>query len=130
MLDDVGNATQQCRVFQHGCDTKSSVCQPREQGARMARASHYLRPSTWALCALLWTVSPACSAPPERQEEWNYWKTTHGRLYGSGQEDSERHSIWLDNTLYIEEHNVNAEKHGFTLKMNAFGDLVSHIIIS
>lgn len=128
MLDDVGNATQQCRVFQHGCDKKSSVCQPTEETARMARALRCLHPSAWVLvlCALLWSVSPARSAPLERYEEWNSWKTTHGRLYGTGQEESRRHSIWLENMLYIEEHNSNAEKHGFTLKMNAFGDLVSH----
>ena len=36
-----------------------------------------------------------------------------------------RHTIWQANKKYIDEHNSNADKFGYTLGMNEFGDLVS-----
>ena len=43
----------------------------------------------------------------------------------SKQEELERHIIWLSNKKYIEEHNANTDKFGYTLSLNQFGDLVS-----
>ena len=45
------------------------------------------------------------------------------------QEELARHSVWLDNKKYIEQHNSNAEERGFTLAMNQFADLVIPISV-
>ena len=57
-------------------------------------------------------------------EQWRAWKSSAGRSYLSVNEESLRYSIWRDNVDYIEEHNSVADKHGFSLKINSFGDLV------
>ena len=42
------------------------------------------------------------------------------------QEELQRHTVWMANRQYIEDHNTfNTENTGFTLAMNQFGDLVS-----
>lgn len=41
-------------------------------------------------------------------------------------EEGHRQSIWLDNRAFIDTHNRNAKKHGYTLAMNKFGDLDEH----
>ena len=48
----------------------------------------------------------------------------HKKVYGSLEEELERHSIWQANKKYIDEHNANADEHGFTVTLNEFGDLV------
>lgn len=60
----------------------------------------------------------------ELLEEWELWKTQHGKSYAHKVEELERHMIWASNRKYIEEHNVNADTFGYTLAMNHFGDLV------
>ena len=37
-----------------------------------------------------------------------------------------RHTVWQSNKKYMEVHNENADKHGFTLGMNEFADLETH----
>ncbi len=59
------------------------------------------------------------------QEQWKTWKVQYGRMYGSDEEELKKYSIWLDNLLYIENHNRNASQHGYTLRMNSLGDQVS-----
>ena len=61
----------------------------------------------------------------ELSEEWHLWKTDHGKSYEDEKEELRRHAIWMSNMEYIEHHNKHADKHGFTLRMNQFGDLVS-----
>lgn len=56
---------------------------------------------------------------------WKVWKLDQGKSYESAKEEALRYSIWLDNMEYIEQHNQNAEQHGFSLRMNSFGDLVN-----
>lgn len=72
------------------------------------------------------------SAPQVHEVQWSLWKEARGKRYSSVEEEMQRYSVWLDNTRYIEQHNENAEQHGYSLKMNSFGDLVSmglqHII--
>ena len=58
-------------------------------------------------------------------EEWGLWKSQHAKEYVSDLEELERHSVWLSNKEYIDQHNANAELFGFTLAMNHLGDLVS-----
>ena len=58
-------------------------------------------------------------------EEWQLWKSQHGKSYNSQREELERHLVWLSNREYINAHNKNADIFGFTLAMNHFGDIVS-----
>ena len=67
----------------------------------------------------------SCSPRFEFPEEWQLWKSDHGKSYDSELEELERHITWLSNKKYIEQHNANADVLGFTLAMNHFGDLVS-----
>lgn len=57
-------------------------------------------------------------------DEWHAWKTHHSREYFTAAEEEHRCKVWLDNKLYVDEHNSQADKLGYSLKMNAFGDKV------
>lgn len=71
-------------------------------------------------------ISLAVAAPRlQLSQEWQRWKSEHGKSYLSEREELERHLVWQSNVKYIEAHNQNAHILGFTLKMNHFGDLVS-----
>ena len=59
-------------------------------------------------------------------EEWMLWKTQHQRSYSRGQEEVERHSVWLANREFVLTHNANWQEHGYTLALNQFADLVGH----
>ena len=43
------------------------------------------------------------SSPPryELKEEWNLWKSKHGKSYESEHMELERHLVWLSNKEYI-----------------------------
>lgn len=86
---------------------------------------------TWLPVAVV-TVSLAVivsSSSPryEQRNEWNFWKTEHGKSYESEHVELERHLVWLSNKEYIDQHNANSHIFGFTLSMNHHGDLVSAI---
>ena len=57
-------------------------------------------------------------------EEWETWKTQHGKNYSSQLEDLDRHLVWVYNKKFIETHNANQDYFGFSLGMNSFGDMV------
>ena len=57
-------------------------------------------------------------------EQWRAWKSSEGKSYLSTEEEVQRYSVWHDNMKYIELHNAEADSHGFSLRMNSFGDLV------
>jgi cathepsin L len=77
-------------------------------------------------------------------EEWQTWKTEHGKTYGRllygsvgrdnkvtggfGGEENFRMKIWMENKAKIERHNRAALKglKSYTLAMNQFGDLLHH----
>ena len=61
-------------------------------------------------------------------EEWMLWKAEHQRSYSRGQEEVERHSVWLTNREFVLTHNANWQDHGYTLALNQFADLVSHVV--
>ena len=63
------------------------------------------------------------------QGEWNLWKVKHNKAYSTIKEESRKFLVWMDNLMYIEEHNRNKEKIGFSLGMNVFGDQVRVISI-
>ena len=65
-----------------------------------------------------------CALALPLSSEWEAWKAQHGKKYSS-EEELVRYEIWLSHMKFVEEHNKNADKHGFTVAMNEFGDLVS-----
>ena len=83
----------------------------------------------WLIVAISCHASRASTIPTTRlyAEQWKAWKMDYGKGYTSSKEEALRYYTWLDNMAYINEHNQNAEQHGFTLKMNSFGDLVYRI---
>ncbi|KAL1785005.1 Cathepsin L1 [Sigmodon hispidus] len=58
--------------------------------------------------------------------QWHHWKSKHRRLYGTNEEEWRR-AVWEKNMKMIELHNgeYSNGKHGFTLEMNAFGDMTN-----
>lgn len=61
-------------------------------------------------------------------EEWEVWKLTHGRNYTSNEEEKFRMKVFMENKQRIAKHNNRAMQgqHSYFLKMNHFGDLLSH----
>ena len=76
------------------------------------------------VCWVLAVVS--CEVQYQHPEEWQLWKTQHGKSYESEREELERHLVWLSNREYINAHNKNSDLFGFTLSMNHFGDMVTY----
>ena len=81
--------------------------------------------AVFLVCSVLAVVSGEVQY--QHPEEWQLWKTEHGKSYQSQREELERHLVWLSNREYIDSHNANSDVFGFTLALNHFGDLVSYI---
>lgn len=60
----------------------------------------------------------------ESVEEWKLWKSVHSKTYGSSLEELEKHIVWLSNKAYVDQHNINANKYSYKVKLNHFADLV------
>lgn len=58
--------------------------------------------------------------------QWSQWRATHKKLYGKN-EEGWRRAVWEKNLKMIELHNreYSLGKHGFTMAMNAFGDMTN-----
>ncbi|XP_028749525.1 procathepsin L-like [Peromyscus leucopus] len=71
-------------------------------------------------------VSAAPTHDPSLDAEWHEWKTRHGKTYSMNEEGQKR-AVWENNRKMIELHNEDYAKgkHGFSLEMNAFGDLTN-----
>ena len=69
-------------------------------------------------------VLVAAVTSTEDQQEWLQWKLQYSKRYDSN-EETLRHNIWTTNKKYIEEHNENADKFGYKLKLNEYADLTS-----
>ena len=92
----------------------------RERGEREERE---MEVAVFLVCSVLAVVSGEVQY--QHPEEWQLWKTEHGKSYQSQREELDRHLVWLSNREYIDSHNANSHIFGFTLAMNHFGDLVS-----
>ena len=77
-----------------------------------------------AILVLQLAVVVATTFAFEYTEEWEVWKTKHGKIYKDDSEELHRRTIWASNKVFVEEHNKNSDKHGFTVEMNKFADLV------
>lgn len=98
------------------------TCSPQFSRWHNSRRS-YLR--KWLLLATTKTSRDA----REYGLAWTSWRRTHGKSYSSSSEELERYVVWRSNTAYIQSHNSYADKFGFTLTMNRFGDMVSKEIM-
>ena len=67
----------------------------------------------------------ALAASFQFQKEWDSWKAQYGKRYDDDMEELSRHAIWESNKLYVEEHNANADKWGYTLDTNEYADMES-----
>ena len=76
------------------------------------------------LLLLLTELCGAVTVNYQFPEQWEAWKTQHGKSYSSQLEDLDRHLVWLSNKKFIESHNANEDYFGFALGMNSLGDLV------
>ena len=79
--------------------------------------------AVFLVCSVLAVVSGEVQY--QHPEEWQLWKTEHGKSYQSQREELDRHLVWLSNREYINSHNENSIKMGFSLRLNYFADLVS-----
>ncbi|XP_066113492.1 procathepsin L [Saccopteryx bilineata] len=77
-----------------------------------------------ALCLGIVSASPQFDRSLDVQ--WYQWKATHRRLYGAYEEEWRR-AVWEKNMKMIKLHNreYSQRKHGFTMAMNAFGDMTN-----
>ncbi|XP_021506128.1 procathepsin L-like [Meriones unguiculatus] len=74
----------------------------------------------------LGAISAAPTHDPSLDAVWQEWKTKHGKTYHMSEEGQKR-VVWENNMKMIELHNQDylQGKHGFSLEMNAFGDLTN-----
>lgn len=77
----------------------------------------------FALAMMVACASAASVSNNLLDEEWKQYKTLHGKVYESA-EDQTRRAIWEKNIQKIATHNIDASNgvHTYTLKMNVFGD--------
>ncbi|GAB1298281.1 Cathepsin L-like 3 [Apodemus speciosus] len=71
-------------------------------------------------------VSAAPRRDPSLDAVWEEWKTKHRKIYNTNEEGQKR-AVWENNMKMIGLHNDDylKGKHGFSLEMNAFGDLTN-----
>ena len=68
----------------------------------------------------------------ELKEEWELWKSRHGKSYASDLVELEKQRIWIRNRDFILQHNANANANAntstsdYTLALNQFADLVRY----
>ncbi|XP_022414605.1 cathepsin L2 [Monodon monoceros] len=85
-----------------------------------------MNPSLFLTALCLGIASAAPKLDQMLDAHWYQWKATHGRLYGMN-EEGWRRAVWEKNMKMIDLHNqeYSQGKHGFTMAMNAFGDMTS-----
>ena len=66
------------------------------------------------------------SAHFQYQKEWEDWTSQFQKTYSSDEVALSRQIIWESNKVFVDNHNMNADKFGFTVEMNEFADLVSN----
>lgn len=79
------------------------------------------------ILALAVSLSGAMSVDQALHQEWELFKTTHGKSY-SESENEFRMKVFLENREKVAQHNARFAKgeETFTLAMNKFGDLLTH----
>ncbi|KAL1765065.1 cathepsin M-like [Sigmodon hispidus] len=72
----------------------------------------------------LGAAAAAPSSDPSLDSEWQEWKLKYGKNY-SLEEEKHKRPVWEENVRLVSQHNMeyNQGNHGFTMEMNAFGDM-------
>ena len=77
-------------------------------------------------CLLLLALVALAAAKFEYTQEFHEWKVKYNKVYETTDAELARQIIWESNKKFVENHNANADKFGFTVAMNEFADLVSY----
>ena len=77
-------------------------------------------------CLLLLALVALAAAKFEYTQEFQEWKVKYNKVYETTDAELARQIIWESNKKFVENHNANADKFGFTVAMNEFADLVSY----
>ncbi|XP_028617602.1 cathepsin M-like isoform X2 [Grammomys surdaster] len=82
-----------------------------------------MTPVVFLAILCLGMASPSPAHDPVSDAEWQKWKIKHGKTYSL--EEGQRRAVWEENMKKIILHNGEngLGKHGFTMEMNAFGDM-------
>ncbi|KAF6327532.1 hypothetical protein mRhiFer1_008251 [Rhinolophus ferrumequinum] len=85
-----------------------------------------MNPSLFLAALCLGIASAVPKFDSTLDTHWYRWKATHRRLYRANEEEWRR-AVWEKNMKMIELHNreYSQRKHGFSLAMNAFGDMTN-----
>ena len=75
---------------------------------------------------LILAVVALAAAKFQYTQEFHEWKVKHSKVYETEEVELARQIIWESNKKFVENHNANADKFGFTVAMNEFADLVSN----
>ena len=80
------------------------------------------------IMATLATTAHSISFMDVMLEEWNAFKSEHGKSYSSPREDKSRMKVYMKNKALIASHNRLAHqgRRSYFLKMNRFGDLLNN----
>ncbi|XP_057643715.1 cathepsin M-like [Chionomys nivalis] len=81
-------------------------------------------PAVFLAVLCLGRASYASSPDPTLDAEWQQWKIKYGKAY-SLEEEAQKRTVWEENMKMIKLHNGEngLGKYGFTMEMNAFGDM-------
>ena len=99
--------------------------QPPIQLVRKEVKPHYYQARQIRDVRRLITASKTSRAALQYGLDWALWRRGHSKVYSSPEEELEKYVVWRSNTAYIEYHNNYADKFGFSLAMNKYGDMVS-----
>ncbi|XP_006834733.1 PREDICTED: cathepsin L1-like [Chrysochloris asiatica] len=85
-----------------------------------------MNPSLFLAAFCVGIASAALKHDQTLDTKWYQWRSTYKKPYGVN-EEGWRRAIWEKNVKMIELHNqeYSLGKHGFTMAMNAFGDMTS-----
>ncbi|XP_049751868.1 procathepsin L isoform X1 [Elephas maximus indicus] len=85
-----------------------------------------MNPSLFLTTLCLGIASAAQKHDESLDEQWYQWKSMYKKPYAANEEDWRR-AVWEKNMKMIEQHNqeYSQGKHGFTMTMNAFGDMTN-----
>ncbi|XP_008069900.1 cathepsin L1-like [Carlito syrichta] len=85
-----------------------------------------MNPSLVLAAFCLGMASAAPTLDDGLDAQWNRWKAKHRKSYGTN-EEGWRRAVWEKNVKRIEQHNreYREGKHGFTMAVNAFGDMTN-----
>ncbi|XP_052583936.1 cathepsin J-like isoform X2 [Peromyscus californicus insignis] len=85
-----------------------------------------MMPAVFLVILCFGVASGAPALDPSLDAEWQEWKIKYGKSYILV-EESQKRAVWEKNMKMIKMHNDESGlgKHGFTMEMNAFGDMTA-----